>query len=164
MPPRNQRSRTLAGRWLLVILLLIGLDQITKLIIVNQYVLGEQTMITSWFNIVRVHNTGAAFSFLADASGWQRWFFIALGVAAVIILGTMLWRQGHQRLFAGSASLIISGAIGNTIDRSTWGYVVDFVDWHYAGLHWPAFNLADSYITIGAISLILDEVLRVRRG
>lgn len=164
MPPRNQRSRALAGRWLLVILLLIGLDQITKLIIVNQYVLGEQTMITSWFNIVRVHNTGAAFSFLADASGWQRWFFIALGVAAVIILGTMLWRQGHQRLFAGSASLIISGAIGNTIDRSTWGYVVDFVDWHYAGLHWPAFNLADSYITIGAISLILDEVLRVRRG
>lgn len=164
MPPRNQRGRAIASRWLLVILLLIGLDQITKLIIVNQYALGEQTMITSWFNIVRVHNTGAAFSFLADASGWQRWFFIALGVAAVIILGTMLWRQGHQRLFALSASLIISGAIGNTIDRSTWGYVVDFIDWHYAGLHWPAFNLADSYITIGAISLILDEVLRVRRG
>lgn len=164
MPPRNQRSRAIASRWLLVILLLIGLDQITKLIIVNQYALGEQTVVTSWFNIVRVHNTGAAFSFLADASGWQRWFFIALGLAAVAILGTMLWRQAHQRLFALSASLIISGAIGNTIDRTTWGYVVDFIDWHYAGLHWPAFNLADSYITIGAISLILDEVLRVRRG
>jgi signal peptidase II len=164
VPSRKPRQSSLAVRWLLLIVLLIGLDQITKLIITNQYTLGEQTVLTSWFNIVRVHNTGAAFSFLADAGGWQRWFFISLGVAAVGILGTMLWRQGHQTMFAIAATLIISGAIGNTIDRSTWGYVVDFIDWHYAGLHWPAFNLADSYITIGAVTLVLDEIRRVRRG
>ncbi len=164
MPPRKPRHSSPAVRWLLVILLLIGLDQITKLMIVNQYALGEQTVITSWFNIVRVHNTGAAFSFLADAGGWQRWFFISLGIGAVGILGAMLWRQGHQTMFALAATLIISGAGGNTIDRTTWGYVVDFIDWHYAGLHWPAFNFADSYITIGAITLILDEIRRVRRG
>jgi signal peptidase II len=153
-----------AGRWTLLILLLVGLDQFSKLVIVNSYALGEQTSLTGWFNIVRVHNTGAAFSFLADAGGWQRWFFIGLGVVAVITLGTLMVRHAGQRGFAAAAALIISGAIGNTIDRATWGYVVDFIDWHAGGWHWPAFNFADSYITIGAIVLVLDELSRVRRG
>jgi signal peptidase II len=162
--PRGRGLNSAAGRWILLILLLVGLDQLSKLFIVNSYALGQQTTLTSWFNIVRVHNTGAAFSFLADAGGWQRWFFVGLGVAAVAMLGFLMIRHAGQRWFALSAALIISGAIGNTIDRVTWGYVVDFIDWHAGGWHWPAFNFADSAITVGALLLVLDELRRVRRG
>lgn len=153
-----------AGHWLALAALLAGLDQLTKLVIVNALQLGEQVIVTSWFNIVRVHNSGAAFSFLADASGWQRWFFIGLGIAAVVYLGFLVARHASQTWFALAATLIIAGAIGNTIDRLTWGVVIDFIDWHAAGWHWPAFNLADSCITLGAVFFILDEVRRVRRG
>jgi signal peptidase II len=153
-----------AARWMMVAALLIGLDQLSKLVIVNSYALGQQTVLTSWFNIVRVHNAGAAFSFLSDAGGWQRWFFVGLGVIAVAVLAFLMIRHAGQVLFSLAATLIISGAIGNTIDRLSYGYVVDFIDWHYAGWHWPAFNFADSFIMVGAGLFILDEIRRVRRG
>jgi signal peptidase II len=149
---------------MMVAALLIGLDQLSKLVIVNSYALGQQTVLTSWFNIVRVHNAGAAFSFLSDAGGWQRWFFVGLGVIAVAVLAFLMIRHAGQVLFSLAATLIISGAIGNTIDRLSYGYVVDFIDWHYAGWHWPAFNFADSFIMVGAGLFILDEIRRVRRG
>jgi signal peptidase II len=153
-----------AARWMMVAALLIGLDQLSKLVIVNSYALGQQSVLTSWFNVVRVHNTGAAFSFLSDAGGWQRWFFVGLGVLAVAVLAFLMIRHAGQVLFSLAATLIISGAIGNTIDRLSYGYVVDFIDWHYAGWHWPAFNFADSFIMVGAGLFILDEIRRVRRG
>ena len=152
------------ARWAIVVALLVGLDQLSKLIIVNSYSLGQFTYVTSWFNIVRVHNTGAAFSFLADAGGWQRWFFVGLGVIAVGYLGYLIVQHARQTWFSLAATLIIAGAIGNTIDRLSYGYVVDFIDWHVAGWHWPAFNLADSCITVGAVLFILDEIRRVKKG
>lgn len=144
--------------------LMAGLDQLSKLVIANTYVLGEQTFVSPWFNIVRAHNSGAAFSFLSDAGGWQRWFFVGLGLAAVAYLGVLVLRHAAQTWFAFASTLIIAGAVGNTIDRLTWGYVIDFIDWHYAGWHWPAFNLADSFITLGAVLFVLDELRRVKRG
>lgn len=164
MASPKARGRMSAARWMIIAALLIGLDQLSKLVIVNSYNLGQQTTLTSWFNIVRVHNTGAAFSFLSDAGGWQRWFFVGLGIAAVGVLIVLMVRHAGQVLFSLAATLIVSGAIGNTIDRLTYGYVVDFVDWHYSGWHWPAFNFADSFIMIGAGLFILDEIRRVRRG
>jgi signal peptidase II len=120
---------------------------------------------------VRVHNTGAAFSFLAHAGGWQRWFFVGLGVAAVGFMIYMLRQHSGQKMFAWAMSLIMGGAIGNVIDRLIHGYVVDFLDFHWSflspmfpGGHFPAFNVADCGITIGAGLLILDELRRVRRG
>lgn len=162
--PKGSGRRMTAGRWAMLAALLVGLDQLTKLFIVNTYALGQQTVVTSWFNIVRVHNSGAAFSVLADAGGWQRWFFVGLGVAAVVYLGFLVTRHATQVGFALGATLILAGAIGNTIDRLTWGVVIDFIDLHAGGWHWPAFNVADSCITVGAVLFILDELRRVRRG
>ena len=164
MASPKSRSRMSAARWMMVAALLIGLDQLSKLIIVNSYALGQQSVLTSWFNVVRVHNTGAAFSFLSDAGGWQRWFFVGLGVLAVAVLAFLMIRHAGQVLFSLAATHNNSGAIGNTIDRLSYGYVVDFIDWHYAGWHWPAFNFADSFIMVGAGLFILDEIRRVRRG
>jgi signal peptidase II len=152
------------GRWLGIALVIIVLDQLTKVLILQHYQLGEGTPITSFFNIVRVHNPGAAFSFLAWASGWQRWFFIVLGIAASIFITWLLRRHGHETMFAWALTLILGGAIGNVIDRAWHGYVVDFLDFHAGGRHFPAFNLADSAITLGAITLILDEIRRMRRA
>lgn len=151
------------GRWLGLALVIVALDQLTKALILQHYQLGDSTPVTSFFNIVRVHNPGAAFSFLAWASGWQRWFFIALGLAASVFIVWLLRRHGHESLFAAALSLILGGAVGNVIDRVWHGYVVDFLDFHAGGRHFPAFNLADSAITLGAILLILDEIRRVRR-
>ena len=150
--------------WLGIALVVILLDQFTKTLILGYYQLGQGTPVTSFFNIVRVHNTGAAFSFLAGASGWQRWFFIGLGVAAAVFIVFMLKRHGGQRLFAWALALILGGALGNVIDRALHGYVVDFLDFHLGGRHFPAFNIADCAISVGAVLLILDELLRVRRG
>ena len=150
--------------WLALAVLVILLDQLTKLLIVGQYPLGWGQPLTSFFNLVRVHNTGAAFSFLASASGWQRWFFTGLGVVAAILIVWMLRSHPGQKLFGLALSLILGGAIGNVIDRLLYGYVVDFLDFHWAGWHFPAFNLADSAITVGAGCLLLDEFLRVRRA
>jgi signal peptidase II len=160
------RSGTLRGMlpWLGLALLLFLIDQFTKVLILGAYALGDSTYVTSFFNIVRVHNPGAAFSFLASASGWQRWFFTALGIGAAIFIVWLLRSHSNQRLFAFSMACLLGGAVGNVVDRVLYGYVVDFVQLHYAGWAFPAFNVADSAITAGAIGMILDELLRVRRG
>ena len=149
--------------WLAWAVLLMGADQITKSLILNHYQLGDSTFITSFFNIVRAHNTGAAFSFLSDAGGWQRWLFTGIGVAATIFIVWQLRAHPGQKLFSFALSSILGGAVGNVVDRLMHGYVVDFLQFHYAGWYFPSFNLADSAITVGAACLILDELLRVRR-
>ncbi len=150
--------------WLGLALILLIADQFTKVLILGYYRLGDATYVTSFFNVVRVHNTGAAFSFLAGASGWQRWFFTAIGLAAAAFIIWMLRSHAGQKLFSFAMACILGGAIGNVVDRTLHGYVVDFLDFHYRNWHFPAFNIADSAITIGAICLVLDELLRVRRG
>ena len=152
------------SHWFAFSIVLVLIDQISKLWIVGSYQLGESHAITSFFNVVRVHNQGAAFSFLADASGWQRWFFTALGVSAAILIIWMLKNHPGQRLFCLALACILGGAVGNVIDRVLYGYVVDFLDFHWLGMHFPAFNVADSAISLGAGGLILDEFLRVKRG
>ena len=160
---KNKAMSGLPG-WLALALLVIVLDQFTKVLILGSYAWGDVQPITSFFNIVRVHNTGAAFSFLAGASGWQRWFFIGIGVVASAFIIWMLHRHAGQRLFCFAITMILGGALGNVIDRAVHGYVVDMLDFHAGGWHFPAFNLADSAITLGAACLILDEILRVRKG
>ncbi|WP_445322792.1 signal peptidase II [Ramlibacter sp. AN1015] len=150
--------------WIGLAVLLFILDQLTKALILGSYRLGDSTTITSFFNIVRVHNTGAAFSFLASASGWQRWFFTALGIGAALFIIWLLRSHAGQRLFAFSLACLLGGAIGNVVDRLVHGYVVDFLQLHYGGWYFPAFNIADAAITAGAVGLILDEILRVRRA
>jgi signal peptidase II len=151
------------SHWLAISLVLVLMDQITKLWIVGSYQLGESHTITAFFNIVRVHNTGAAFSFLADASGWQRWFFTVLGIGAAVLIIWMLKNHPGQKLFCLALACILGGAVGNVIDRVLYGYVVDFLDFHWMEMHFPAFNVADSAISLGAAGLILDELLRVKR-
>ena len=150
--------------WLGLALVILILDQFTKIMVLGYYRLGDSTRVTSFFNLVRVHNEGAAFSFLAGAGGWQRWFFTAVGISAALFIVWMLRSHPGQRLFAFAMSCILGGAIGNVIDRLVHGYVVDFLQFHYAGWYFPSFNVADSTITIGAIAMILDELLRVRRA
>ncbi|HEX9719435.1 MAG TPA: signal peptidase II [Ramlibacter sp.] len=150
--------------WLGLALAIIIADQLTKVLIMGNYRLGDSTYVASFFNIVRAHNTGAAFSFLAGASGWQRWFFTAFGIAAAIFITWMLRSHPGQKLFSFSLACILGGAIGNVVDRLLHGYVVDFIQVHWRGWYFPAFNVADSAITMGAALLILDELLRVRRA
>jgi len=157
--------------WLGIAFIIILLDQFTKTLIVGFFQLGDSREVFGFFNIVRAHNTGAAFSFLAHAGGWQRWFFVGLGAGAAGFIIYMLRQHGHQRLFAWALSLILAGAVGNVLDRLIHGYVVDFLDVHWAWLsplfpggHFPAFNVADCGITIGATLLIFDELRRVRQG
>jgi signal peptidase II len=150
--------------WLGLALILLIADQFTKVLILGYYQLGDATYVTSFFNVVRAHNVGAAFSFLASASGWQRWFFTAIGVAAALFIMWMLKSHAGQKLFSFAMACILAGAVGNVVDRILHGYVVDFLDFHYGNWHFPAFNLADSAITLGAICLILDELRRVRRA
>lgn len=150
--------------WLGWAMLVLVLDQFTKVLIMGYYQLGDQVAVTSFFNVVRVHNTGAAFSMLAGAGGWQRWLFTGLGLGAAALIVWMLRRHSGQKLFAFALASLLGGAVGNVIDRLLYGYVVDFLDFYWRGWHFPAFNLADSAITLGAACLILDEILRVRRG
>ncbi len=150
--------------WLAWALVVLIVDQFTKVLILGYYQLGDSTPVASFFNVVRVHNTGAAFSFLANAGGWQRWLFTGIGVAAALLILWMLKSHPGQKLFAFAMASILGGAIGNVLDRILYGYVVDFLDFHWRGWHFPAFNVADSAITLGAICLILDELMRVRRG
>jgi signal peptidase II len=149
--------------WLAIALIIILADQYTKILILGNFQYGDSRYVTSFFNVVRVHNTGAAFSFLAGASGWQRWFFVGLGTAATVFIIWMLKRHGQQTLFAWALTLIMGGAVGNVLDRLHHGYVVDFLQFHAKGWYFPSFNIADSAITLGAILMILDEIIRVRR-
>jgi len=150
--------------WLAIALLIVLVDQFTKLLIIGSMQLGDSRMVTDFFNIVRAHNTGAAFSFLADASGWQRWFFTGLGSVAAVFMVWLLRSHASEKLFCFAISCVLGGAVGNVIDRVLYGYVVDFLDFHWMAMHFPAFNVADSAITLGATCLILDEILRVRRS
>lgn len=160
----SSSSSTRLTQWLLIAAFIILADQFTKILIVGSFQLGDVRPVTSFFNLVRAHNYGAAFSFLHGASGWQRWFFLALGVGAAALIIWLLRRHGHQMLFATALTLILGGALGNVIDRAIHGYVVDFIQVHARGWYFPAFNVADSAITVGAVLLILDELRRVRRG
>lgn len=150
--------------WLGLAFIVLIADQFTKVLILGYYRLGDATYVTSFFNVVRAHNSGAAFSFLAAASGWQRWFFTVIGLAAALLIIWLLRSHAGQKLFSFALACILGGAIGNVVDRLLHGYVVDFLDFHWHGWHFPAFNLADSAITLGAACLILDELRRVRRG
>jgi len=151
-------------QWLGLAFIILLVDQFTKVLIMGYYHLGDSTYVTSFFNVVRAHNSGAAFSFLAGASGWQRWFFTIVGFVAAAVIIWMLRSHAGQKLFSFAMACILGGAIGNVIDRMAHGYVIDFLDFHWHGMHFPAFNVADSAITLGAICLILDELLRVRKS
>ena len=150
--------------WLGLAVLVVLLDQLSKTVIVGMFQLYDSRAVTSWFNLVRVHNSGAAFSFLAGASGWQRWFFVGMGTLASGFIVWMLKKHPTQKLFCFAIGMILGGAVGNVVDRLLHGHVVDFIQLHYGGWFFPSFNLADSAITLGAICLILDELLRVRRA
>ena len=157
--------------WLGIAFVILLADQFTKLLIVGSFSLGDSQTITSFFNLVRVHNSGAAFSMLSNASGWQRWFFTGIGVVATFFILWLLRSHPTQKLFCFALALVLGGAVGNVIDRIAYGHVVDFLDFHWDWLspvfyqgHFPAFNVADSAISVGAVCLILDELIRVRRG
>ncbi len=157
--------------WLGIALVILLADQLTKLLIVDSFLLGDSQPVTTFFNLVRVHNSGAAFSMLSTASGWQRWLFTGIGVVATFFILWLLRSHPTQKLFCFALALVLGGAVGNVIDRIAYGHVVDFLDFHWDWLspvfyegHFPAFNVADSAISVGAVCLILDELIRVRRG
>ncbi|MCC7329090.1 MAG: lipoprotein signal peptidase [Gammaproteobacteria bacterium] len=160
-PAGGSGGRIAWGGWLLVSLLVIAADQFTKLRVTEALELYERVPVLPFFDLVRLHNTGAAFSFLAGASGWQNWLFTAVAVvvsAAVFWWLTRLPRKGRDLLALGLA-LLLGGAIGNLIDRLLYGHVVDFLLLHYQGWSWPAFNLADSAITGGVLLVLFDGLV-----
>lgn len=158
-------SRGGIGGGLLLALAVVGLDQLTKVLAVRLLQPGSRIpVIADFFDLTLIYNTGAAFSFLAGASGWQRWFFVAIGVVAALFLVFLLARHSGQRLFALGVALILGGAVGNVIDRIHIGKVVDFLLFYHDRYYWPAFNIADSAITLGVALLIIDEFRRVRRS
>ena len=149
--------------WMGIATIIVLLDQLSKITITRLFSYGESVAVTSFFNLVLVYNKGAAFSFLANQGGWQRWFFTALGIGAALFIVHLLKRHAGQRMFCWALALILGGAIGNVIDRIAYGHVIDFLDVHVSGWHWPAFNVADSAICIGAVLFILDELRRVKK-
>jgi signal peptidase II len=152
------------GLWLGVAFIVLLADQFTKVLITGYYQLYDSTAVTTFFNVVRVHNTGAAFSFLRDSAGWQRWLFTGIGLVAAVFILWMLKKHPGQKMFSFALACILGGAVGNVVDRLVYGYVVDFLDFHWQAMHFPAFNIADSAITVGAACLILDELLRVKKS
>lgn len=148
--------------WLAASAGVVLLDQLTKWLIQQSLVFGQTVPVLPFFNLVLVYNPGAAFSFLSTASGWQTGLFIAIGLVASVLIVYLLRRHAHDALFCFALALILGGALGNVIDRVHLGAVVDFLDLHAAGYHWPAFNLADSAITCGAALLIWDSLRRPR--
>lgn len=149
------------GRWLGLSALVFVLDQLTKLWAEGALTLHQPLPVTPMFNLTLMYNEGAAFSFLSDQGGWQRWFFVVLAVGVTSVLAAWLWRlkPGQWRMASGLA-LIIGGALGNVFDRILYGHVIDFIDVYYGDWHWPAFNLADSAITLGVILLLLDTLFQ----
>ncbi len=142
--------------WLAISLVVIVMDQVTKYGVTHTLAYGESIPLVPFFNLVLAYNTGAAFSFLASAGGWQRLFFTAIALVASAVIIHLLYKHHRQTLFSFALCLILGGALGNLIDRIVLGYVVDFLDFYVAGYHWPAFNVADSAITAGAILLVWD--------
>jgi signal peptidase II len=152
-------SRRGAGAWIWfgIAALLAALDRVTKIVVLGALVPGESREVTGFFNLVLVFNRGAAFSLLADAPGWQTPLFAAIALAAAAIVSVLLVRYPRRRPFCAGLALILGGALGNLWDRLAWGHVVDFLDFHAGGWHWPAFNVADSAITLGAGILIVES-------
>jgi signal peptidase II len=155
-----------ASNWLWLGVAVMALDQWTKWLIVERFDEFEEYVVLPVLEIMRLHNTGAAFSFLSDADGWQRWVFIGLGVA--VSTGILVWLRRlpakGQGLLASGLSLILGGALGNVIDRVLHGHVIDFIRVHYEEYYFPAFNVADSAITIGAVLIVLDNLLELDRA
>lgn len=145
-------------KWLGIALTVILADHLTKFWVTSVLDYQEAVPVLPFFSLVLVYNTGAAFSFLASAGGWQRWFFIAIGIIATFIIVRLLTRHAHQPRLAFALALLLGGALGNVIDRVMLGHVVDFLYFHYRSFAWPAFNVADSAITIGAALLIWDSL------
>lgn len=152
------------ARWLGLATLVVLLDQASKAWVLESFRYLESVVVTPFFNLVLVYNSGAAFSFLAGAGGWQKWFFVVLALGISAWLLSLLRHHAQERLLPAALSLILGGALGNVIDRLLHGHVVDFIQVHYAGWYFPSFNVADSAITLGAVCLIADELLRVRRA
>jgi signal peptidase II len=145
-------------KWLLVALVVIVADHLTKFWVSSTLDYQQAIPVLPFFSLVLVHNTGAAFSFLADAGGWQRWFFVAVGIVATVVIVRLLKRHAGDPRLALALALVLGGALGNVIDRVALGHVVDFLYFHYQSFAWPAFNVADSAITVGAALLIWDSL------
>ena len=145
-----------AWRWFVLAVAVVVADQVTKAMVLARFSAGEGVVVTSYFNLVLVYNKGAAFSFLSDAPGWQTPLLVAFAVVAIAVVAYLLWRSPDRFVLSAGLAGILGGALGNVIDRLRFGQVVDFLDFHAGGWHWPAFNVADSAITVGAVLLILD--------
>ncbi len=160
-----EENRGRAASWLLLSAAIVLADQLSKMYIAGHYLEFEFTRILPVLDITCMHNVGAAFSFLASASGWQRWVFI--GLAAVVSIGITIWLlklpRGTHSLLAAGLALVLGGAVGNVIDRIRLGYVIDFIHFHWERAYFPAFNVADSAITVGAACLLLDALLEAKR-
>ena len=149
-------------RWLALSAVVAAADLATKAWVSAAFQVGDVHVVTPFFNLVLWHNPGAAFSFLAGAGGWQRWFFVAVTLAVSAVILAMLRKSGGNRLLAGALALVLGGALGNLWDRLTLGHVVDFIQLHAAGYYWPAFNVADSAITVGVVLILWDGVRDAR--
>ncbi len=153
---QHTRSGVSIVYWLSLSVVVVLIDQVTKLWVGHGFGYGESKTVTDFFNLVLVYNSGAAFSFLSDAGGWQRWLLSAVAVAASVWIIWLLSRHAHQRLFSCALALILGGALGNLVDRVMYGYVVDFLDFYWGAHHFPAFNVADSAVSCGAALLLWD--------
>lgn len=145
--------------WILLGTAVLIADQVIKHFAERLLEPGAAYPVTGFFNLALAHNRGAAFSFLAEAGGWQRWALAALALAVTAGLLALLYRSAGKKLFSLSVTLIVAGALGNMLDRALWGYVIDFIDLHAGGWHWPAFNIADIAICAGAAGLVVDELI-----
>jgi signal peptidase II len=146
-------------RWYALAAAVLVMDYVTKSVVLHVFAPGESLALAPFFNLVLVFNTGAAFSFLAAGGGWQTFFFASVAVAASVVISFLIYRSPGKRLYNSGLALILGGALGNLHDRLVYGKVVDFLDFHVAGWHWPAFNVADSGIFVGAAILILESFL-----
>lgn len=161
--PVFKSNNTSIVPWLGLAIILVLLDQFTKIWITHVLSYGQAIRVTPFFNLTLVYNEGAAFSFLATQAGWQRYFFTAISIVAIVFIVYLLKKHSQERLFCLALALILSGAVGNLIDRSLYGHVIDFLDVYANGWHWPTFNIADSAICIGAVLFIIDELKRVNK-
>lgn len=144
-------------KWLTISAIVVALDLYTKHLILVAFAYGDKRTVTSFFDLVRYHNEGAAFGFLNDAGGWQKWFFTTISVIAAIVITYLIKKHSEQKLFCLGLALVLGGAIGNLYDRVTLGYVVDFLNFHINNHYWPAFNVADSAICVGVALLLWDS-------
>lgn len=144
-------------KWFGISAVIVALDLSTKFLVQQAFSYGDHLFVTSFFDLVRYHNEGAAFSFLADAGGWQKLFFSGVSIIAIMVISYLLYKHRTEKLFCLGLALILGGAIGNLYDRMTLGYVVDFLYFHYQGFAWPAFNVADSAICVGVALLLWDS-------